>query len=106
MVKDAPVIETVLPEFLEFCRGSVLVAHNANFDYSFICKKGEEQGLDTEFTVVDTVGVARVLIPDMAKYTLDALAKRLKISLAVIMRFLPSLIAILWWINCRMARLL
>ena len=81
MVKDAPGIETVLPEFLEFCRGSVLVAHNANFDYSFICKKGEELGLDTGYTVVDTVGVARVLIPDMARYTLDALAKRLKISL-------------------------
>lgn len=81
MVADAPEINTVLPEFLTFCEGCVLVAHNAEFDYSFICKKGAEQGLDTEFTVVDTVGVARVLFPHMARYTLDSVAKALKISL-------------------------
>lgn len=81
MVADAPGIETVLPEFLAFCRGCVLVAHNADFDYSFICKKGKEQGLDTEFTVVDTVGIARVLFPHLARYTLDNVAKVLKISL-------------------------
>ncbi len=81
MVADAPGIEQVLPEFLAFCEGCVLVAHNASFDYSFICKKGAEQGLSTEFAVVDTVGIARVLFPHMAKYTLDAVAKALKISL-------------------------
>lgn len=81
MVRGQRDISDVLPEFLEFCRGSVLVAHNASFDYGFICCKGEEQGLDTEFTVVDTVGVARVLFPRMAKYTLDSVAKALKISL-------------------------
>ena len=81
MVADAPAIETVLPEFLDFCKGCVLVAHNAGFDYGFICKKGAEQGLDTEFTVVDTVGIARVLFPHLARYTLDNVAKVLKISL-------------------------
>ena len=81
MVKDAPEIETVLPEFLEFCEGCVLVAHNADFDYSFLCKKGEEQGLSIDFTVVDTVGIARVLFPHLARYTLDNVAKVLKISL-------------------------
>lgn len=81
MVEDAPDIRVVLPEFLEFCRGSILVAHNAGFDYSFLCRKGEEQGLSVDFTVVDTVGIARVLFPHMAKYTLDHVAKALKISL-------------------------
>ena len=81
MVADAPEITAVLPEFLKFCQGCVLVAHNADFDYSFLCKKGAEQGLDTEFTVVDTVGVARVLFPHMARYTLDSVAKAMKISL-------------------------
>ncbi len=81
MVSGAPDIETVLPEFLRFCEGSVLVAHNAGFDYSFICKKGAEQGMDIDFTVVDTVGIARVLFPHMAKYTLDSVAKTMKISL-------------------------
>lgn len=81
MVADAPEIDAVLPKFLDFCEGCVLVAHNAEFDYSFLCKKGQEQGLDTEFTVVDTVGIARVLFPHLARYTLDNVAKVLKISL-------------------------
>lgn len=81
MVKDAPLIETVLPEFMTFCSGCVLVAHNADFDYGFICKKGEKLRLDTSFTVVDTVGIARVLFPHLARYTLDNVAKVLKISL-------------------------
>lgn len=81
MVENAPDIHSVLPEFLKFCEGCILVAHNADFDYSFLCKKGEELGLAVTFTVVDTVGVARVLFPHQAKYTLDAVAKALKISL-------------------------
>nr|MCR5691785.1 PHP domain-containing protein [Eubacterium sp.] len=81
MVKGAPLIEEVLPQFLEFCKGCVLVAHNSEFDYSFIQAKGKEQGLDTEFTVLDTVGISRVLFPHLGKYTLDNVAKVLKISL-------------------------
>ncbi len=38
MVIDAPVIADILPEFLEFCEGCVMVAHNADFDMSFIKK--------------------------------------------------------------------
>ena len=36
MVHDAPAIDAVLPMFLEFCRGAVLVAHNAGFDIGFL----------------------------------------------------------------------
>ncbi|BBZ33169.1 DEDD exonuclease domain-containing protein [Mycolicibacterium confluentis] len=36
MVRDAPTIDAVLPMFLEFCRGAVLVAHNAGFDMGFL----------------------------------------------------------------------
>lgn len=68
-------IETVLPEFLSFCEGAVLVAHNANFDMSFIKENAQRQGLSREFTYVDTVGIARVLLPHQAKHTLDAVAK-------------------------------
>lgn len=36
MVRDAPTIAAVLPMFLEFARGSILVAHNAGFDIGFL----------------------------------------------------------------------
>ena len=40
MVRDAPAIDAVLPMFLEFCRGAVLVAHNAGFDIGFLkCRR-------------------------------------------------------------------
>jgi len=81
MVSDAPLIEEVLPRFLRFCDGCVLVAHNANFDMSFIMENSRRQGLPTEYTYVDTVGIARVLLPNQSKHTLDAVAKTLNISL-------------------------
>ncbi len=80
-VLDAPLIQTVLPEFLDFCKGCVLVAHNANFDMSFIMENARRLGLPTEYTYVDTVGIARILLPGQAKHTLDAVAKTLGISL-------------------------
>ena len=80
-VLDAPVIEDVLPQFLEFCKGCVMVAHNASFDMSFITENCKRLNLTHEETVVDTVGVARILLPGQAKHTLDACAKTLGISL-------------------------
>ncbi len=81
MVLDAPMIETVLPEFLEFCKGSILVAHNAAFDVGFISKKAEFMGIETDFTVIDTVGMARCLLPELNKFKLNIVAKELGISL-------------------------
>ncbi len=81
MVMEAPVIEEVLPRFLEFCEGCVLVAHNASFDISFIRENAERQQLPFDYTYVDTVGIARVLLPHQAKHTLDAVCKSLGISL-------------------------
>ncbi len=81
MVLEEPLVEEVLPRFLEFCRGAVLVAHNADFDMSFIRKNAERQGLVCDFTVADTVGLARILLPQLNRYKLDTVAKALNISL-------------------------
>ncbi|WP_125140484.1 PolC-type DNA polymerase III [Clostridium transplantifaecale] len=82
MVLDAPKIEKVLPEFLKFCEGSVMVAHNAGFDISFIKENAGQQGLEFNPTVLDTVSLARVLLPNLNRFKLDTVAKELKISLA------------------------
>lgn len=81
MVMDAPPIEVILPQFLDFCQDAVLVAHNANFDMSFIMENAKRQGFSRKFTFVDTLGIARVLLTHQAKHTLDAVAKTLSISL-------------------------
>ena len=81
MVVGAPQIDVVLPQFLEFCRDCVLVAHNATFDMSFIIENAEKLGYETDFTYVDTVPIARILLPNQAKHTLDAVAKSLGVSL-------------------------
>ena len=60
MVCDAPGIGSVLPSFLEFARGAVLVAHNARFDVGFLQRAAAAQGVDWPgFDVVDTVALAR-----------------------------------------------
>lgn len=81
MVLDAPKIEEILPEFMAFCEGAVMVAHNADFDMSFISKNCERQGISCEFTVVDTVALARVLLPHLNNFKLHTVAKTLKVSL-------------------------
>ncbi|WP_460461266.1 DEDD exonuclease domain-containing protein, partial [Angustibacter peucedani] len=63
MVRDAPRVEQVLPSFLEFARGSVLVAHNAPFDVSFLKAATSRCGRDWPgFAVVDTVHLARQVV--------------------------------------------
>jgi DNA polymerase-3 subunit alpha (Gram-positive type) len=81
MVIDAETIETVLPKFLAFVGDAVLVAHNAGFDVGFIKENASRQNISADFTYVDTVAIARTLLTGQAKYTLDAVAKTLKISL-------------------------
>lgn len=81
MVMDYPTIDVILPDFLKFCEGCALVAHNASFDVSFITKKSEELGIENDFTVIDTVGLARILLPDLSRYKLNVVAKALNISL-------------------------
>jgi DNA polymerase-3 subunit epsilon len=60
MVRGAPTIGEVLPSFLEFAAGSVLVAHNAGFDVGFLKAAARELGYAWPgFPVVDTVALAR-----------------------------------------------
>ena len=81
MVIDSPMIKEILPQFLAFCEGAVMVAHNANFDMSFIIENTKRLGIEKEFTYLDTLGLARVLLPNHNKHTLDAVAKVLGVSL-------------------------
>jgi DNA polymerase-3 subunit alpha (Gram-positive type) len=81
MVISAPTIDVILPQFLSFCEGCVLVAHNASFDVGFIRKNAERLGMETDFTVIDTVGLSRILLPELNRHKLNVVAKALGVSL-------------------------
>lgn len=75
MVADAPLAADVMPRFEEFVEGSVLVAHNASFDCSFVAAAREAEGMDPLPTpVLDTLKLARFLVPGLPRYRLASLA--------------------------------
>lgn len=79
-VKNAPPIETVLPKFLEFCKGAMLVAHNATFDTTFIRVNAKKLGLKYDFTSLDTMTIAYIFLPELGRYTLDRLTNYFKLK--------------------------
>ena len=81
MVMDCPTIDVILPQFLEFVGDSVLVAHNATFDTSFIKKFAKDMGLTMDNSIVDTMTLGHILCPELGKFTLDRICKHLGIKL-------------------------
>lgn len=81
MVRNAETIEEILPKFLEFIGDSVVVAHNASFDCSFISKNCNDLGLTFEPTIVDTVPLCRFLYPELKSVKLNIVAKHLGVKL-------------------------
>ena len=82
MVRGAPELEPKLREFIEFARGSVLVAHNARFDMGFIQASCKGIGIpEVDNPVLDTLELARFLHPGMKNHRLNTLAAKYKSSL-------------------------
>jgi DNA polymerase III subunit epsilon len=76
MVRDAPPIEDVLPEFRRFLGDDVLVAHNAQFDVSFLDFEFRRVfGIGLGNPVLCTLRLARRLLPAMRRRGLDAMAE-------------------------------
>lgn len=81
MVKDAPAIAEILPDFLAFCKGCVLVAHNARFDVGFISVAAKRCEIPFNFAYLDTLQLARCLYPQLANHKLNNLTRHLNIML-------------------------
>jgi DNA polymerase-3 subunit alpha (Gram-positive type) len=90
MVKDAETIEQVFPKLLDFIEGSVLVAHNADFDMGFLKHNARMLGYDFDFTYLDTLSLAKKLFPDFKSYKLGRIAKNLNIKVDVAHRALDD----------------
>ena len=90
MVQDAETIDKVFPKILEFIKGSVLVAHNADFDIGFLKHNAKVLGYDFDFTYLDTLSLAKDLFPDYKTYKLGRIAKNLGIKVEVAHRALDD----------------
>lgn len=82
MLKGKPNLGQVLPQFFSFASGCVLVAHNAEFDVSFLLRGMAAYGLgrDIPHTLVDTLPMAKLAFPGRQTYKLQDLATDLGLS--------------------------
>jgi DNA polymerase-3 subunit alpha (Gram-positive type) len=74
MVKDAPKIGMVIPDFMKFIEGAVLVAHNAEFDTKFIKRFAGGEEYEVKNKVLDTLEMARTLLPQLKRHDLHTIA--------------------------------
>ncbi|MBP6218137.1 MAG: 3'-5' exonuclease [Oligoflexales bacterium] len=80
MFVDMPTIDLVLPQFLKFIEGSILVAHNANFDLSFIKAECSRQSIDLEWPTFCTLKLAQEYLVSLKRKNLDSLAEHYGLS--------------------------
>ena len=81
MVENAPKMDEVIPKFLEFTKGSVLVAHNAHFDIGFIAAKSKRLELEFKPYVIDTYEMSLELYNGVENHKLGTLVEYLGIPL-------------------------
>lgn len=75
MVSGAPKENDAVESFLEFCGDAPLIAHNADFDTSFVRLACERNGLNFNFSYIDSLKLCRAAVPNKKKHTLDDMAK-------------------------------
>ena len=81
MVRGQPKVEDMMPQFMKFIEGSVLVAYNAGFDLGFIeCALGENIGNLAGYYIIDALRLARRLFVGLDRYNLGHVSEHLGIS--------------------------
>lgn len=81
MLADAPLMEEVLPSFLDFVRDTVVIGHNVNFDVNFIYDttlKYTGKPFSNDF--IDTLRLSRKLLPQLSHHRLEDLAEYYEID--------------------------
>lgn len=81
MLADEPTIDKVIYDFKNFIEGSTLVAHNAQFDISFIRREMNDKNLNFDYPVLDTLFLSRALLKGQKRFNLSAISKVLGVSL-------------------------
>jgi len=80
-VKDAPKEKEAIQQFIEFCgENPVLIAHNANFDTTFINESCKRSNIDFKYNWIDTLILCQIMLPEIARHRLNYVAKKLKLG--------------------------
>ncbi|MEE1153795.1 MAG: PolC-type DNA polymerase III [Acutalibacteraceae bacterium] len=81
MVKDAPLEDEAIKSFYDFCgENAILVAHNADFDTSFIRNGALRNNMPYEYTSIDTLAVSKSILKDIKDYKLNTIAEYLRLG--------------------------
>jgi DNA polymerase III epsilon subunit family exonuclease len=80
MLVGQPDIGDVLPKFLRFISGSIIVAHNAEFDMGMLKSAATRLGYELNWPAFCTVKLARKVLPGLPRYNLDTLAEHFKLT--------------------------
>lgn len=78
-VQEAPYIQDVMPEFLEFAGDGILLGHHVIFDYSFLKRAAVNEKLEFERQGLDTLKMARIFLPELESRSLPYLCKYFEI---------------------------
>ncbi len=79
MLKGAPLIDQVLPQFLNFVGNRILVAHNSDFDTGFLRAACGRMNLPYSFTSADTLILSQNMLPQLNKFKLNIVADALSL---------------------------
>ena len=90
LLKDKPVIEEIIPDFLEFIEDLPLLGHRILFDYSFIKKAVVNLGLEFNKEGIDTLELARLCLPKEQSKVLKEACKFMNIEMKDWHRALPD----------------
>src|SRR5690606_7029854 len=75
MLAGAPSVANIMPQFLDFISGGLLIAHNAEFDMAFLKRNCLDLGIQLDWDCFCSLKMARQLLPDLESKSLDMLAK-------------------------------
>lgn len=81
MVKTAPKFHEIARRIVEITANTTLVGHNIDFDYRMLRQSFQRLGYDFKINTLDTIPLAKKLIPDEVSYSLGKLVKSLGIPL-------------------------
>lgn len=82
MIQDAPTFSEISEELFDFLKGKVFVAHNVNFDYTFIREAFKKHGLQYDAPKLCTVRLSRKVFPGLGSYSLGRICEHLQIKIS------------------------